>query len=71
MNDINFSMVVEHHVHTENCSYIDAVTYLCEKYEIEFDFMKSALSRSIKEQIELEAKKLNMLMDNEVPRSLF
>lgn len=70
-SSINFSMVVEHQVNTEKCSYIDAITYLCDKYDIEFDLMKSALSRSIKEKVEFEAKQLNMLIDNEVPRSLF
>jgi len=71
MNDFNFSMIVEQRVLTSGLSYIDAVIDLCETHEIEFEVLKSALNKNIKEKIELEAKQLNMMIDNDVPISLF
>jgi len=70
-NNMNFSMIVEQRVLTAGLSYMDAIIDLCETHEIEFEVLKSALNKNIKEKIELEAKKLNMMLDNDVPRSLF
>lgn len=71
MNDLNFSMIVEQRVMETDLSYMDAILDLCETHEIEFEVLRSALNKNIKEKVELEAKKLNMMLDNDVPRSLF
>ena len=71
MSELNFSMIVEHTVKDSGLTYMDAIVSLCEKYDIEYGVLKSALNKNIKEKIELEAKELNMMIDNELPRSLF
>lgn len=70
-NSINFSIIVEHRVQETGLSYIDAVVDLCDTYEIEIETLRSALNKNIKEKIEMEAKQLNMMMNNDIPISLF
>lgn len=64
-------MIVEQKVIDTGMSYIDVIVDLCETHEIEFELLKSTLNKNIKEKVELEAKRLNMMLDNEISPSLF
>lgn len=64
-------MIVEYKVLETGLSYIEVIADLCETYEIEYELLKSALNKTIKEKIELEAKERYMMLDNELPISLF
>ena len=42
-------------------NYIECTVEICSKYDIDFDSLKKALSKNIKEKIELDAMNLNLL----------
>jgi len=42
-------------------NYIECTVEICEKFNIEFESVKKALPKVIKEKIELDAMELNML----------
>lgn len=71
MSELNFSMMIEKHVLETGQSYMDAVIDICDKNEIEIDSLRSAINNTIKEKIEIEAKSLRMMKDNEETASLF
>lgn len=61
VNRAGFSQMVEELVKQTRLSYIDAVVELCERENIDPEDVKKYLSDSIKEHIEVEARKLNYL----------
>lgn len=42
-------------------NYIECVSHVCEKLEVDYDSLKKVLSNNIKEKLELEAMELNLL----------
>lgn len=69
--NLNFSMVLENHVIKTGLSYMDALIDLCEVHEIDLDSLRSSLNVNIRDKIELEAKNLYLMMDNEITPPLF
>lgn len=57
----NLPKEIEEIVASGGGNYIDAVVYVCEKYELEVEGMKLMLPKNIKEKIEKDASDLNML----------
>jgi len=56
------SQKVENHIiKNESRSYIDAVLYICEKEEIDPEVVGKFLSKPIKEKLETEARRLNLI----------
>jgi hypothetical protein len=47
--------------HSPELNYIECTVEICEKFNIEFESVKKALPKVIKEKIELDAMELNML----------
>jgi hypothetical protein len=56
-----FSDEIEKQVSKLNSSYIDTITYYCEKNNLEIENVVSLLSPFIKEKIKYEAEGLNMV----------
>lgn len=71
MTDQTFSMIIERHVLETGMPYIDAVIDICEKNDIELSLMKNSLNKNLKEKIELEAKKLKLMSNNDISTPLF
>lgn len=57
----SFSKMIEETVQTMSLSYIDAICYLCEKYNIDIEDTKKYISPSITNKLEEEARKLNYI----------
>lgn len=56
-----FAKLIEKTVRSHQSSYIDAIIYLCDKYEVELEESKKFISPIIKNKLEAEAMKLNFL----------
>lgn len=68
MNDSDFetkirdlATEIEKLKQSSGLSYIECVVEICERFGLEIEGMKKALPKNIKEKIELEASKLNLL----------
>jgi hypothetical protein len=48
-------------VKNSDLNYIECTVLVCEKYDIEMESLKKSLPNSIKEKIEADASKLNLL----------
>ena len=56
-----FSLNIEKIVLEKNITHMDAVLWYCDKEGIEPDTINSLVSKSLKEKIEANARKLNFL----------
>jgi hypothetical protein len=61
LNKKDFSHAVEEYVTAKDASYIDAVLYLCEVNNIEPEASAKLLSKPIKEKLEIEGRRINLL----------
>ena len=68
MTKARFSKMVESTVKEKQLSHMDAVIYLCEKYQIDLADCKKYVSPVIKQKLEVEAMRLNFFpKGNELP----
>ena len=68
MTKPKFSKLVEAVVRQDRLSHMEAILYLCEKYEIEPEDCKKYVSNVIKDKLEAEAMNLNFIpKSNELP----
>ena len=63
-NEEDISYQVELYVRQNGGEYIDAVLYICEKYNIESKVAAKYLSKPIIEKIEVEGTEMNLLPKN-------
>lgn len=56
-----FCELVEEHVFSKKESYMDALTHLMSKLEVEPDRIPNLINTSIKDKLEAEARNLNFL----------
>ena len=56
-----FCDMVEDHVYSKKESYMDALTHLMGKLEVEPDRISNLINTSIKDKLEAEARNLNFL----------
>lgn len=56
-----FAKLIESTVKAHQSSYMDAIIYLCDKYEVEIEEVRKFISPIIKNKLEAEAMKLNFL----------
>jgi len=61
MNENNINMEVENYVFENGGEYIDAVLYICEKYNIEPKIAAKHLSKPIIEKLEVEGRQMHLL----------
>ena len=61
LNSKKFSAIIEDIVKTKKISYIDAIVKYCEDNEIDPSNVGSLISKSLKDKIQLEAEKLNLV----------
>ena len=61
IKEINISQLVEKHVMKNGGSYIDAVLTVCEVEDIDLIIAAKDLSKPIREKLEVEGTKLNIL----------
>ncbi|MCG7944858.1 MAG: late promoter transcription accessory protein [Candidatus Thiodiazotropha taylori] len=59
-NDIS-SQIENFKMQNPTVSYIECALEVCEQNDIEFESLKKALSKTLKEKIEFEANELNLL----------
>lgn len=57
----NIALEIERVKAQSGLSYIEATVEVCERQDLEIENMKKVLPKNIKEKIELEASKLNLL----------
>lgn len=57
----DFSRQIYEIVNTKRSTYIDAVLELCDIYGIEPDSVNKLISKPIKEQLEIEGRKINLI----------
>jgi hypothetical protein len=68
MTKPKFSKLVEAVVRQDRLSHMEAILYLCEKYEIEPEDCKKYVSNVIKDKLEAEAMNLHFIpKSNELP----
>lgn len=68
LTKVKFSKLIEQTVSEKNISYIDAIVYICEKYNIEIEDSRKYVSNVLKSKIEAEAMELNFLpRGNQLP----
>ena len=68
MTKPKFSKLVEAVVRQDRLFHMEAILYLCEKYEIEPEDCKKYVSNVIKDKLEAEAMNLNYIpKGNELP----
>ena len=61
MNSIKFALTIESIVKEKRISYMDAILKFCEDNEIDPSSVGSLINKSLKEKIQLEAEKLNLI----------
>ena len=61
LNSKKFSAIIEDIVKTKKISYIDAIVKYCEDNEIDPSNVGSLISKSLKDKIQQEAEKLNLI----------
>jgi hypothetical protein len=59
----SFSLKIEEISNNLNVSYMDAIVWYCEKYDMEVETAAKLINTKIKETIALEAGKLNMMKE--------
>jgi len=65
MNSKEFSLKIEGIVKEKRISHMDAVVWYCDENELDTSQVSSLISKSLKEKIQVEASRLNML---KIPR---
>lgn len=66
MNSKKFGLIIEGIVKEKKISYMDAIIHYCEKNDIDISTVGSMINKSLKEKIQMEAQKKNML---NIPKS--
>ena len=61
MNSKKFALTIESIVKEKGISYMDAILKFCEDNEIDPSSVGSLINKSLKEKIQLEAEKLNLI----------
>ena len=62
MNSKEFSLIIEKVVKDKRpITYMDAIIWYCEEYNIEIETTSRLISKSLKEKIQVEAMNANML----------
>lgn len=61
MNSKKFGLLIESIVKEKKISYMDAVIHFCEKNDVDITTVGPMINKSLKEKIQIEAQKLNML----------
>ena len=61
MNSKMFAMTIEAMVKEKKIPYMDAVLKFCEENQIDPSSVGSLINKSLKEKIQLEAEKLNLI----------
>ena len=61
MTSKEFSLKIENIVKEKKISYMDAVVWYCEQNGLDTSQVSSLISKSLKEKIQVEATRLNML----------
>ena len=61
MNSKEFSLNIESIVKEKRITYMDAVVWYCEENGLDTSQVSSLISKSLKEKIQVEASRLNML----------
>tara|TARA_Y100000592_G_scaffold79481_1_gene125362 strand:+ start:169 stop:390 length:222 start_codon:yes stop_codon:yes gene_type:complete len=61
MNSKKFALTIEGMVKEKRISYMDAILKFCDENEIDPSSVGSLINKSLKEKIQLEAEKLNLI----------
>ena len=61
MNSKEFSLNIESIVKEKRISHMDAVVWYCEEIDLDTSQVSSLISKSLKEKIQVEASRFNML----------
>ena len=61
MNSKKFAMTIESMVKEKKIPYMDAVLKFCEDNDIDTGTISSLINKSLKEKIQMEAEKLNLV----------
>ena len=61
MTSKEFSLKIENVVKEKKITYMDAVVWYCEQNDIDTGTVSNLISKSLKEKIQVEATRLNML----------
>jgi|MGYP000660175792 KaiC/GvpD/RAD55 family RecA-like ATPase len=61
MNSKKFALTIESMVKEKRISYMDAILKFCEENDIDPSSVGSLINKSLKEKIQLEAEKLNLI----------
>ena len=61
MNSKKFALTIESIVKDKRISYMDAILKFCEENDIDPSSVGSLINKSLKEKIQLEAEKLNLI----------
>ena len=61
MNSKKFALTIEDMVKEKRISYMDAILKFCDENEIDPSSVGSLINKSLKEKIQLEAEKLNLI----------
>ena len=61
MNSKRFGLEIEEIVKSKKISYMDAVVLYCEDNDIDTGTISSLINKSLKEKIQMEAEKLNLV----------
>ena len=61
MNSKKFAQIIEGIVKDKRISYLDAVLHYCENNDIDTASVGPLINKSLKEKLQLEAEKLNLI----------
>ena len=61
MNSKEFSLTIENIVKEKKISHMDAIVWYCDENNLDTGQISSLVSKSLKEKIQVEATRLNML----------
>ena len=61
MNSKEFSLTIESIVKEKKISHMDAIVWYCDENKLDTGQISSLVSKSLKEKIQVEATRLNML----------
>ena len=61
MNSKKFALTIESIVKEKRISYMDAILKFCEENDMDPSSVGSLINKSLKEKIQLEAEKLNLI----------
>ena len=61
MNSKKFALTIEGMVKEKRISYMDAILKFCDENEIDPSSVGSLINKSLKEKIQLEAERLNLI----------